>query len=72
MSMAAVTSVLGTSGMVCGSNTPQWMVKVLTPRLLETGRHVGELFALGIEGADDRNGFHSCLLSVDRQAQCSS
>ena len=35
MSMAAVTSVLGTSGMVCGSNTPQWMVRVLTPSSLK-------------------------------------
>ena len=31
MSTAAATSVLGTSGMVCGSKTPQWMVRVLTP-----------------------------------------
>ena len=31
ISTAAATSVLVTSGMVCGSNTPQWMVMVLMP-----------------------------------------
>ena len=31
MSTAAATSVFGTSGAVCGSNTPQWMVSVFTP-----------------------------------------
>lgn len=30
-SMAAATSALVTSGLVCGSNTPQWMVSVPTP-----------------------------------------
>lgn len=61
ISTAAATSVLVTSGMVCGSNTPAVDGDGVDAQLFEAGFNVGEFFALGVKSANNSNSFHVSL-----------